>query len=660
MLTGFNGLKDYNSTTYYSTLSTINSALNCKYTYVLFIPNVKKHKNIPQDNWDKSYELTTSIATFCARLKFIGKVNGFYSFNLNRLTPNGENSSFNTRVESFNNEKFRSMIVEKSEEIKGGAKAITKLTVFNQGVTEDFSGDSFANRVLKGIDSISKANKKFVFDSESYKTNSSGSSSSETESNSNGNDNNAYVTSNDGKVKDTEHLFGDSGAPARYTMDGAKYYDVAVPYATTLKEIGGYATSATSTGKYHFTGSKSDWNNKQNGLFNIYNTSAGGLKKLASEYDNFGYDSSAGGLSYVMIGNVKCYCAAIGQGLFANSAWGLSVNEKGEPNWNPISDILNNGTPTSSGIFFDVLLKDGTQIHFIACDYIGIGHAVGGPETAQDKITYKKASMSSSQYRGMWHCDNPWQMVECSAKKGSSTKGIRSALGITDENPVMYIRVWDASLYKYGKKGITVITGMENGSSKGDALSTASGGNEEKKEVSEKYMKGMYDEKELSAWTKIINEYYINYKDITRDSLGQNDLNSLSDWEDNVNYDNLENHGVFHFFRVFFMVIGILMIIWAALLYCCYWFDRVNPFFEFSLVNIFTLGKLATAPTDEECNYTVKDFFKNNQGQAKYVNHKYIIVVCLSIIFFAMLIITGTIYKIVMSIISFVANLFEL
>ena len=171
--------------------------------------------------------------------------------------------------------------------------------------------------------------------------------------------------------------------------------------------------------------------------------------------------------------------------------------------------------------------------------------------------------------------------------------------------------------------------------------------------------KGYLSEEELSAWTKIVNENFINYSELTREDLGQSDLNSLSAWEDAVDYDNLENHGIYHFFKTFLMVIGILMMIWAALIYCCYWFDRVNPFFEFSLLSIVTFGKIATAPTDEECNYHIKDFFKSNDGCSKFVNHHYVITMCLSIVFFSILIITGPIYKIVLWIIGTVASIFN-
>ena len=474
-------------------------------------------------------------------------------------------------------------------------------------------------------------------------------------------DNNVYTTSNDGKVKDKDHLFGDSGAPARYTMDGAEYYDVAVPYNTSIKHIGGYATSATTENKsYHYIGSTNDWANKQNGLFNVYNDGPGGLSYISSKYTNFAYDDNAGGLSYVMADGVKFYCAGIGQGLYANSAWGLKVNKNGEPNWDAVlSEVLNGKYPARAGMFFDLLLKDGTQIHFVACDFIGAVHSIGGADTKQDGITYTHSKLNCKQYLTMWHCDSPWHMVECSAKKGSSRDTIREKLGISKDNPVMYIRIWKASLNK-DSGHITVASGMKDGTSKGSALSDAAdGSNPDKKEVSDQYMKGYYDESELSAWTKIINESYIGYKSVTRNELNQSDLSSLSRWEKNVKYDDLENHGVFHIFRWLFMVMAILMMIWSVLLYCAYWMDKVNPFcLPFSFVSILTLGRLETAPTEEECNFTTRGLFKEKDTKSKFINHKYMLFVCISLIFFSVLILTGTLYKIILTVIGFVAGLF--
>ena len=191
----------------------------------------------------------------------------------------------------------------------------------------------------------------------------------------------------------------------------------------------------------------------------------------------------------------------------------------------------------------------------------------------------------------------------------------------------------------------------------GSALSNADS-TKAREMAEEAAKKGYLTEEELSAWTKIVNEKFINYKEVTRNSLTQSELSSLSRWEQNVGYDDLENHGIFHFFRVIFMIFAIFLIIWSVLLYCAFWFDKVNPFcFDVSLVSLLTLGKLSTAPTEEECNYTTRNFFKEHKG-SKFINHKYMASVCLLLIGFAVLILTGFLYKIILTVIGLVAKLF--
>lgn len=191
----------------------------------------------------------------------------------------------------------------------------------------------------------------------------------------------------------------------------------------------------------------------------------------------------------------------------------------------------------------------------------------------------------------------------------------------------------------------------------GDLSGGLQGATEMAKEAAKK---GYLTEEELSAWTKIINENFIGYKDVLREDLSQSDLSSLSTWETNVRYDELENHGIFNFFRKLFVGIGIFMLLYSGILYCCYWLDRINPFYDLDFLDLATIGKLATAPTEEECNFHVKDFFKDNKDKAKYVNHKAIITICLGLIIFGLMIITGSIYKIVIGIIGLVGDLLNI
>lgn len=445
---------------------------------------------------------------------------------------------------------------------------------------------------------------------------------------------------NDGQAKDDP--MGDSGAPCRYS--NLEYYDVYVPYDLTLKDVGGYATSATSSGKYKFSGT-TNWDIKQNCLFNIFNTTTGDLNK--SLFDESGYDDNAGGLMYVKKNGVTYYCGAIGQGCYAYSAWNWGLGSNGEMTGADSLYVKGYGA-ASSGLFFDVILKDGTQIHFCTQSMIGAGHSVGGPETNQDGITYTKASMTYTQYKEMWHCDSPWQMVEVSAKSGSSASSIRSALGISETNPVMYIRIWKGSLAEGSQQ---VNSGEEAGMTKGSEMSTAGGdGSSAQPSGNSQFASGYYSEEQLSAFTKLVEEnIQAEYLDkATRDNLSQNDLENLSSWENNVNNSKKE-YGLIAWMRIIVMWIGIIFTIYIFLLYLAYWFDRLNSIIDLDVLSILTFGKLHVAVDEKEANFSL-----GKKQDRITVSHKDMIFICLTGLIFGTLLITGTFYKIVANFVNFI------
>lgn len=203
----------------------------------------------------------------------------------------------------------------------------------------------------------------------------------------------------------------------------------------------------------------------------------------------------------------------------------------------------------------------------------------------------------------------------------------------------------------YAKPIYEWLTGSEFKSSKPDKAV---------KMAEEARKKGYLSEDELSAWTKIVNEKFINYKAVTRNTLTQSDLQGLTKWENNVNYDDINGsgHGFMHFFNKIIMILAILLVVYGTLLYCAFWVDKINPFcLPFSFVSILTFGRLETAPTEEECNFSAKNLFVSHEG-SRFINHKYIVAVCLMILIFATLILTGVFSRLMRSLINFVAGFF--
>lgn len=248
----------------------------------------------------------------------------------------------------------------------------------------------------------------------------------------------------------------------RYT--DLDYYDVAIPYNLTAKDIGGYVTSVANNTKheqYNYVTSQDNLLKKQECNFFIQGSSAPlnwakqgyrytktGIKSYIihdeSLYDTFDYDNT--GLGYVVKDGVKFYLGAIGSGLFGGGN-GYTINEKGVV----LTDkpLYNAGGISTSGVFYDLILKSGRQLHFCTSDTMGIGHSVGGNiygKSKQDGVTYNFSSMNLPQYRNFFHANYPFHMLELVIEPGKKYQDVRQALGI-NEDPIQYIRIWNGSLH---------------------------------------------------------------------------------------------------------------------------------------------------------------------------------------------------------------------
>ena len=80
------------------------------------------------------------------------------------------------------------------------------------------------------------------------------------------------------------------------------------------------------------------------------------------------------------------------------------------------------------------------------------------------------------------------------------------------------------------------------------------------------------------------------------------------------------------------MLAGILFTIWMALIYCAYWFDRINNIFYIDTLGILTFGHLHMSDNEQESTFRVKDIGKD------------ILFICLAGTAFGVAIITGGIY----------------
>lgn len=126
----------------------------------------------------------------------------------------------------------------------------------------------------------------------------------------------------------------------------------------------------------------------------------------------------------------------------------------------------------------------------------------------------------------------------------------------------------------------------------------------------------------------------------SREDLSKEQLKGVVDWKNNIEYEN-EDYFI-KYLRIFVMLLGIIFLVWMLLIYLSYWFDRINNFLDIDLLPIVTLGRLRVSPEEGECTFASKV----SKGEVKTVNHRTIVMICLTGILFSVFIITGKLYEV--------------
>ena len=160
------------------------------------------------------------------------------------------------------------------------------------------------------------------------------------------------------------------------------------------------------------------------------------------------------------------------------------------------------------------------------------------------------------------------------------------------------------------------------------------------------YKEGYYTDDDLTAFNRLterdIQSEILNAA--KRDQLTQEQLQGLSGWETNVSFWERED-GLDAFLRRLALAVGIVVIVYACILYICFWFDKINPFFDLSMVSVLTLGKLHTAIDDEDCNYGRST---TSAKDVKFVNHRAMLKVCILCAFCGAVIVSGYLFEFIL------------
>lgn len=140
------------------------------------------------------------------------------------------------------------------------------------------------------------------------------------------------------------------------------------------------------------------------------------------------------------------------------------------------------------------------------------------------------------------------------------------------------------------------------------------------------------------------------------EDLSKDQLKSIADWKNNIDYEN--NDVLLKFIRVIVIFLGICFIVWVVLIYLCYWMDRINNFVDIDFLPIVTGGRLRVSPEEFECTFNPKDFIGKKEPQT--VNHRTTLMICGIGLFFGVLVISGRLYDLINFLVRKLLNLLGL
>lgn len=507
----------------------------------------------------------------------------------------------------------------------------------------------------------------------------------------------SFNCGNDGQPKSTaDECFQDSGLVSSFA--NVEYVDCAVPYAITYAQLGG-SYEKTMTG-YH------EWDDPNN-LGGVYTFSSnitsyfkdknvgdkgnrendysagimtGCVRRLNNKYNGY-YDNvertlaktlsiqreAESGANYVEVNGIRYYIAAIGSYFFQ-----MAADTTGQ-SW------VNNGE-YRQGSIFDVILTDGKVFHFIMGDAIGVDHSVQDNKTvyfykctkvgdshsscsnASNRHAVSFTSLIKPYYKGIVHASagqilELWFAGSDQGYAGTSVdkQPVFKYLAENEGVHIAYIRRYNLTVENL--ETVQLNTGVPKGASwkmiyganSAEAKALNAGGNA-------KALRVGYQEQELSSWVRLAESNIAEQlDDANTDNLKGDDLVSIYNWKTIVTDSNAPVY--LKVVRIVIQLVGVLMLIWSILLYVGYWLDTTNNLIDINIVGILTLGKLMSG-REEDSNYN-QPVESGKNTKVKIVSHKNIMLICGVTILFAVLILTGTLYNLLTSLIYTILDIFK-
>lgn len=432
---------------------------------------------------------------------------------------------------------------------------------------------------------------------------------------------------------------GDSGVPASFT--DCEYYDCYIPYKLVPNDIGGWCTSVTNTSY--------DYGPMSNNL--IKNCHMGGYinyqwNRQWKKTGTPGYDPDTG-CSTITDENGVTYFETAVQGFFYNNS---SAGSNGFPAWN---------TSEQSGQLIDVILTDGTVIHFILADCNSNSHTNGGTVNmggdgapSADGI-WSFSDMKLDQYYNLYAAMSGNQ-IEIWGKSGCAKKFAEKfglGYGSDTKNKIAYYRMYNKTIFDPPEPANDKVKASSfNLKDAGLSGSPQSGNNGENGGIDLSGSLGTYAETYFVKWKTAETE---NLEFPFEWWLNDDDISEVADWKADLEKTNSESI-LIKGGRFLSILFGILFEVWMLLIYLAYWFDRLNNFFDVSVLSIMTFGRLRISPDENECTFSISDLAK---GDKKTINHKKLLEVCILGLAFGTLIVSGTIFSLLQVLVNNVLSL---
>lgn len=399
----------------------------------------------------------------------------------------------------------------------------------------------------------------------------------------------AVTLDNNGNAMDNP--YGDCKATSSFT--NAQYYDCYVPYNVTIRDIGGWSNGviAYAYSTYNYSMQSYYPNRIDTPCFSYV---INGYMPMSSGWHGATVTAeSTGAQIFTDRKGNQYYGMAIQQFFYASGKEGSN----NFPVWNSGGML---------GQLVDVILTDGTCIHFVILDANDSAHTNGGPmETSLWNVQYSFSEMKNNTYKHLFHAafGNCIELAGTSWGSGTTELMKKYNLG-KDGNKIAYYRMYNVKIDDSPERDPSV--GKEVSYSLGDVTISQSNSNQNNPLsaqddvlIPEDKLRGMPQQGVLSNGANSVSLP-------SNRNLSSRDKSVISEVKTNIRTDSEETW--VRNTRILISLIGMLMILYVVFLYIAYAFDYANVFFDISLLKLVSFGLISL---DSKGMNSEKKFYLN-------------------------------------------------